>query len=511
MSRAVGRHTLAVVFGLSVTLAGANCAADKFFFRDARGDRVALEARLVAFVQGTYILETSDGRYHLVPRGAAEKREAAPGPAPLTAAEFATRLQKEFSADLFRSHAQEPFLVGLVLAAPLPKTSEGQAKSLLREAAGFLKNVDSAFGRYARDVRIEAQAPAAPIVALVFESRADFVKYATAVTEREESVVRRAAGFYSKVTNILAMRMDECRTFETPLHEAIHQQVYARGVFQRLAPIPAWFDEGLAAGFEANAGKINVGPGKVSVRYANQALEAQRVQWADLLASDDPFAQAARMNDAYGQAWGLHWLLVTRYKTEYAAYMRLLGQKKPLEEDSPEQRQADFRQAFGDRLADMQSQFRTALEAAVRRQGTVLKPPSVKGLSVTEEDLGRLQLTAVRHQTPGPPGTRLEVHGTLTNLSPLRPLAFHVTVETDAATYAEWLVPQLASLQSTSLPAQDATKAMRIPAAKETDAPAEPATGVRTFRVHIRSAPATSDEAQRWRAGQLPIPVFSRE
>lgn len=152
MNRAVGRNTLAVVLGLSVTLAGANCAADKFFFRDEQGNRVTLEARQVVFVRGTYVLETPDGRYHLVPRRAAEKREAAAGPAPLTATEFAARLQEEFSADLFRSHAQEPFLVGLVLAAPLPKTSEGQAKSLLREAAGFLN------GR--RHLRRMARSPA---------------------------------------------------------------------------------------------------------------------------------------------------------------------------------------------------------------------------------------------------------------------------------------------------------------------------------------------------------------
>jgi hypothetical protein len=91
-----------------------------------------------------------------------------------------------------------------------------------------------------------------------------------------------------------------------------------------------------------NGGKINVGPGKISVRYANQALESRQVDWPQLVAGDEAFRAAATVDGAYGQAWGLHWLLVTRYKAEYAAYMRLLGQKKPLQEYRPEQRRAGF-------------------------------------------------------------------------------------------------------------------------------------------------------------------------
>jgi hypothetical protein len=376
-----------------------------------------------------------------------------------------------------------------------------------------MKNVEGAFGRYVRDARIEAPSPAHPVIVLIFETKDDFAKYASAATSRDENVAQRVAGFYSKLTNILAVRLEECRTYETTLHEAIHQQVYVRKILQRLAPIPTWFDEGLATGFEANAGKINVGPGKISVRYANQALEATQVKWDNLLADDDAFGTPALVDDAYGQAWGLHWLLVTRYKTEYAAYLRLLGQKKPLQEDSPQQRQADFQQAFGERLAEMQSQFRPLLDAACRKQNVVLKPPERKGISLTEENLGQVQLTAVRHQTVGAQGLmgdRLEVQGTLRNLSPLRPLAFHVTVETDAATYADWFIPKLDMLKSTPLQAQNVQKSMDIaaPAVAAAAAARGLGQGPRAFRVRIRSVPADSDEAKRWRSGQLPKPVF---
>ena len=147
------------------------------------------------------------------------------------------------------------------------------------------------------------------------------------------------------------------------------------------------------------------------------------------------------------------------------------------------------------------------LEAACRKQNVVLKPPERKGISLTEENLGQVQLTAVRHQTVGAAGLmgdRLEVQGTLLNLSPLRTMAFHVTVETNAATYAEWFIPQLDLLKSAPLPAQNVVKPMQVPAAAAGGIAQIPG----TFRVRIRSVPADSDEAKRWTSGQRPVPVL---
>jgi hypothetical protein len=494
----------AAILAVALLPAG-RCPADVFHYVDADGQPVALEASLVGSSSTAYVLATPDGQYHLVPRAAAHKRVAKEGPAPLDGSEMAARLEGQFGAERFRSYLQEPFVIGLVLESPLPRTAEGQAKALLRNVASFLKNVEAAFGRYLRDARIQAPDPSHPVVVLIFEARDDFEQYAAQATGRDSADTTRIAGFYSKLTNILALRLEECRTFETPLHEAIHQQLYARGIFQRLAPIPTWFDEGIATGFEANAGKINVGPGKISVRYANQALQATRVNWQNLLTGDDAFREPDAVDDAYGLAWGLHWLLVTRYKNEYAAYMRTLGQKTVLGQDDAAQRSSDFQQAFGDRLAEMQQQFQPVLEAGLRNQRVALQQPKPKGISLTEQAMGEVQMTAVRHQTVGAAGvvaSRLEVQGRLNNLSPLRPLAFHVTVETGEGTYAEWFVPSLASQSTTNLPAQNVTKPMAIlPGAQPGGAAAD------TFRVRIRSTPADSEQAELWKSGQLPVPV----
>jgi hypothetical protein len=154
----------------------------------------------------------------------------------------------------------------------------------------------------------------------------------------------------------------------------------------------------------------------------------------------------------------------------------------------------------------MQSEFQPLLAAACRKQNVLLKPPARKGISLTEENLGQVQLTAVRPQTVGDAGLqgdRLEVQGTLLNLSPLRTMVFHVTVETDAATYADWFVPKLDLLKSTPLPARNVVKPMTVSAAV-----GGIGQGARTVGVRIRSVPADSDEAKRWSSGQLPVPVL---
>lgn len=503
----MARLRRSALFGVVCTvLAAAVCDADTFHYRDATGQAVELAGRLIAADAGTYLLESADGRYHLVPRAAAQKRVPAPGPTPLDGAAMAAQLEQEFTPARFRSYLQDPFVIGLVLGSPLPKTSDGLGRAFLRDMAVFMKNVESAFSRYIRDARIETPSATHPVVVLVFESNEDFRKYAAQATSRDDQFTSRIAGFYSKLTNILAIRLDECRTFDTPLHEAIHQQVYVRQILPRLAPVPTWFDEGLATGFEGSGGKVHVGPGKINIRYAKAALEPSSLTWSDLIARDDAFRQTQQVESAYGQAWGLHWLLVTRYKTEYAAYMRLLGGKKPLADDSPQQRLADFQQAFGDRLATMQTQFRPLLEDARRRQNVPPESSAPKGVVETDENLGRVQLTAIRHQTVGPGGVmgeRLEVKGTLLNVSPLRTLAFYVTVETDAATYADWLIPKLDVLKTSPLPAQTVVKPMQVAAGAPPVAPT-----AQTFRVRIRSAPTDSDEARQWSANQLPIPVF---
>jgi hypothetical protein len=362
-----------------------------------------------------------------------------------------------------------------------------------------MKNVDAAFTGFLKDVKIPAQAPTHPLVVLIFETEDGFENYARKTTGGRGLSAENLAGFYSKLSNHLAIRLAECRSFDVPLHEAIHQLVYNRGVFQRLAPIPAWFDEGIATGFEGNQGKVSIGPTKISPRYARQALAARELTFEKMLTDDSSFRGDVLAGEAYGGAWGLHWLMVTKYRAQYGNYVRMLAAKAPLAQEESRQRLADFHEAFGKDLADIDKEFRPILDSGIKKQKVVLNPEKPAGYSLAQQNVGEVELTAV-NRIDGAGQGRLEVQGKLTNVSPLRPMAFHVTVQTDAGTYCDWYVPSLDMQKSTPLELKYVVKQMR-------GSPGGPS---RAFVVKIRSAPPDSDTAAEWKRGRLPAPDAGR-
>jgi hypothetical protein len=496
-------HSILIRRALSVALIfvgwpQASIRADHFVYRDRANAKVEIDARLVATGQGVLVLELADGQFRLVPETVVEKRQPAEGPIPASADEVAAGLRDRFGAELFRSVKQDPFVLGVVLMAPLPKAGDSRATNFLRSAGKFLKNVEAAFVGFVKEARLPANPPTHPLVVLIFESDRDFDRYAAEATEGDGVAASRIAGFYSPLTNYLAIRMRECHTFDVPLHEAIHQQVYNRHVFQRLAPIPHWFDEGIATGFEANEGRINIGPTKISPRYARQSLAAREIGWQQMATDDAVFGSDVIAGEAYGHAWGLHWLMVTQYRTGYGKYVRMLSQKEAMQKDTPEQRLTEFHDAFGKDVKDLEKEFDQTLDNGLKRQKVSLNKEKTAGISKTQDGSGEVELTAVVRGNAAAP---LEVQGRLTNISPLRTLAFHVTVETDGGTYAEWHVPSLDTLKSSPLSMQYANKVMRNVAA--------PGIGQR-YQVRVRAVPTDSDEAKRWKKGDLPVPAVSR-
>jgi len=466
--------------------------ADTFTYTDQAGAMQTVEAALVAEREGALVLGLADGQYRIIPQEVVKERKPGPDPTPMTAEEVAQALQTRFTSEGFRSYIQEPYVMGLVLAAALPKNQDVRAKNFLRRAATFMKNVDAAFGSFAKEARLPVRNPTHPLVVLIFETDELFEKYAMEVTGGRGISAGNISGFYSGLTNYLAIRMGECNTFDVPLHEAIHQQVYNRNVFRRLSPVPHWFDEGIATGFESLEGKINIGPTKISPRYTRLALAARELAWPRMMDEDAVFAGDVLAGEAYGHAWSLHWLLVTKYRAEYGKYVRLLAEKTPLQKESPEQRQADFQECFGKSVADMQKEFRAALDAGLKRQKVDLAPKRPPGQSLTQQNSGEVQLTATAYNG----SATFEVKGTLKNTSPIRSMAYHVVVETDAGTYADWYVANLDVARSVPLEPQSASKRM-----------AGSRGGIaRGYRVLIRAVPPNTPAAEEWAAGKLPVP-----
>jgi Protein of unknown function (DUF1570) len=456
---------------------------------------VKVDARLAGEGQGVLALERTDGRIELVPQNQVLKREPGSDPEPLSGTEVLDRLSERFGKETFRGHVDAPYAIGLVLAHPLPKQYEPKAVTFLKKAATFMKTVEKVFIGFIDDMKIEIVKPRYPLVLLIFETDEDFMKYTETETGGRGLSAGNILGFYSALTNHLAIRMSECHTFETPLHEAIHQQVHNRGVLQRLAPAPAWFNEGIATGFEGNGEKINGGPLKVSARYSRGAMRARTVDWDDVVADDKAFLGDVLAGEAYAHAWSIHWFLATKYRKQYVSYLQVLSQKQPLTKDDAATRLADFESVFGKPVGKLQSEFPQWLEQGAKKQKVVINEVKPPGHTVTFSNLAEVEMNAQQNL-----GGSLEVGGQMRSISHIRPMSFHVTIETDSGTYAEWFHPNVPPLKVVPLAKQTARKQML-------NAPGGPSS---TFQIRVKAVVPESDEAQKWQRGQLPVPKFGR-
>jgi hypothetical protein len=473
----------------------ASARADTFKYVDEKGAEQTVEARLYGSGQGAHALLQRDGRLLVIPEQAVQKRDVTDGPAPVTADEMVAILQEKFGADRVRVQVQKPFVVALVLAGSLDKRYDTRIKGFLQKAARFMNNVESTFEKFAADMRFPLRDPEFPLVLVVFESDEDFNKYALESTGGAGLSADHIAGFYSKLTNWLAIRLEECRTFQVPLHEAIHQQVYNR-VFQRLAPIPAWFDEGIATGFESSGDRIDVHPAKINSLYAslarNKAL--RDVSFTAVIDDDGTFHGDILAAQSYIQAWSLHWMLVTQHADRYQTYVQQLASREPLQPQPAEERTKQFEEAFGVTAGQLQGDFPRVLESGLKRQRVKFPDPPQAGVTLEKAALGEAQVRATVDVASG----QLHVEGTIRNSSPIRPLTFYVAVVTETGVYTDWVVPNLANGKAAPLPHKIAAKVLPGALGGTPD----------KFVVRVRSVLPESAEAAEWqREPPLPIKV----
>ena len=358
-----------------------------------------------------------------------------------------------------------------------------------------MKTVEKVFLDFVNDLKIETEKPRFPLVLLIFETDDDFMKFTAEETGGRGLSAGSILGYYSGLSNRLVIRMSECHTFETPLHEAIHQQTYNRGLLHRISPSPVWFCEGIATGFEGNGDKINGGPLRVSSRYGKAAMRARTVDWDDVVADDKAFRGDILAGEAYAHAWSIHWFLVTKYRKQYVEYLKLLSQKQTLQVDDAKTRMDDFEKIFGKRIGKLQSEFPQALEVAARKQNISFEETKAIGYTMSQMNLAEVEMTASKNQAGSVP----KVEGRMRNMSQIRPMSFLVTVETDGGTYAEWFLPNVAPQKISQLPAQLARKPMQ-------GARGGPS---QTFRVKVKTAVPDSETGKAWQRGQLPVPVWS--
>lgn len=468
---------------------------DEFEIAEEGGEVQKIEARLVAAEEGISLLELPDGQYEIIPTAVIRDRKIQEGPAPLNPEQIQEALTRKFGDEKFRSLSSGSFVIGLILAAPIPKNAESRATVFMKKAAAFMTRVETKFKEFLRSLKIAFEEPTHPLVVLIFESDSDFEEYSKSLGTRGLSA-GIVAGFYYQKTNYLAIRMTECETFEVPLHEAIHQQCFNRGILNRFAPIPAWFLEGMATGFETTNTNVTSNPIRVSSRYASQAFNSNQFDWTEMARNDAVFRGDILASEAYGQGWGMHWLAVSKYKDGYVKYLKLLSEKSPLKRDTPEERLADWETAFGIPIQDFESEFPKQLSLAAKRQKVNLDPAPPPGYSKFTGKHAFVEVSAVNQVDKG----YIEAEGELTCISPIRPLSYHVCVISGDGTYCDWYFPEVAMRKKVSLPL--------LPLTKQADGTMFGNRG--SFRVIVNSAVPDSVEGMRWKSGRLPVPRFDR-
>lgn len=304
------------------------------------------------------------------------KRESDPLPyEPLDQEEIGQQLLKDFASG-FRIHRTAHYVICY-------NTSEAYA-----EWCGALyERLYLAFHTYWKNRGFELAEPQLPLVALVFDDKSSYASYA-----REElgDATSSIIGYYSLRTNRVIMydltgtegaglpvrganatRINQLlsrpgaeRTVATIIHEATHQLAFNCGLQTRYADIPLWVSEGVAIYFEtpdlqSAKGWRNIG-GVNRVRLA-EFRQFQSRRPADslvtLVSNDDRFRAARTAPEAYAEAWAWNYFLIRTRLKEYLAYMRQLSDKKPLRYDTPEERIAQFKQAFGDDLEKLDAEF----------------------------------------------------------------------------------------------------------------------------------------------------------
>jgi hypothetical protein len=155
--------------------------------------------------------------------------------------------------------------------------------------------------------------------------------------------------------NKILSQPDALRTVATIVHEATHQIAFNSGLHARLSDCPRWFAEGIAVYFETpdlssqrgwkGIGSINTSRFEQFTKYVPRRPSNSL---KTLIQEDRRFLESDNALDAYAEAWALTYFLINQHPKEYVSYLKALSAKKPLRQDTPDQRIDDFRKAFGE-------------------------------------------------------------------------------------------------------------------------------------------------------------------
>ena len=320
-----------------------------------RGAR--LEGTPLAWSDSRVFLLGRDGRlWDFAPNEAQDFRKTAAEFRPYTANMLRARLEGELG------RAYEVSSTGHFLVAH----SRGQKEQWAERFEQMYRSFIAYFS--VRGFRL--QQPPFPLVAVVWRSREDFLRY----TVRDGvQPTNDLLGYYSLDTNRVSLfdvgsgrtsAADWERNFSTVIHEAAHQTAFNTGIHNRFAPPPRWVAEGLGTLFEARGvnnsraytnqtDRINRERLEEFRQYRNSRRKPDSVM--QLIASDRVFDRDAAA--AYGEAWMLTFYLVETLPREYAQYLARTASRPAFTEYTSAARLQDFTAVFGSDFRMLDARF----------------------------------------------------------------------------------------------------------------------------------------------------------
>ena len=334
----------------------------RLLVRSDEGPRPVEGELLVEAADGGALVESADGRLELVqPDVIAARDTLDTPPEPLAARDLAKRVLAELPAG-FDVVITKHYVVCY-------DTSRGYAQW----CASLFERLHDAFVNFWRQAGLDLAGPQRPLVVVVFADRERYEAFAAGDLG---AAADRVVGYYNLLSNrvttfdltgrdgpggrggsagragleILASP-EATGLVSTLIHEATHQMAFNSGLHRRLAPVPLWVSEGVAAYFETPdlaSGRGWRGIGGVNRPRAERFLASARPgRLGPIVTDDGSFRHPDTALDAYAGGWALTAFLIQTRKADYVRYLEIIAAKPPLAEDSAEQRRADFVAAFG--------------------------------------------------------------------------------------------------------------------------------------------------------------------
>jgi hypothetical protein len=368
--RVATRGLLAVAGGVVLTAAVASDRVDIL-----TNDQREITGVVIRDAQdGSLLLEHEDGRYELLRPADIARRAAAAEP-----------LVCERPADFGRKVLAElPAGFDLLITKHYVICFD-TTREYAQWCAALFERLHDAFGNFWRRAGLEINDPDRPLIVVIFADRRVYEAHAAADLG---AAADRVVGYYNLLSNrittfdltgselLVAERRRQpgrvamtilsnpaaASLVSTLVHEATHQLAFNDGMHRRLAPVPLWVSEGIATYFEtpdlehARAWRAVGAVNRPRLEHFLKTYQAGCVE--AMVRGDEAFREPNRAVDSYATAWAVCHHLLRVKKGAFVEYLRGLAAKKPLDEDSAEERLAEFRAAFGDPVDVEQAVFK---------------------------------------------------------------------------------------------------------------------------------------------------------